>query len=474
MNSGDQSRAGATWQLATFSAALRYDDIPADVTVGVKRILLDTLGAALAATRLGVGCREMIAVASDLGGKPDSTIFGSTRKVAAPHAAMANGALAHALNYDAIGPQVGHVGLVALTAPLAVAEATGGISGRDFLAAATVASEVTSRITAAQARTGEPPSIKFLAGQIFGYFGAAAGAGRVLGLTAQEMCSAFGIALMQASGTMQVVLGGDPPAKAVYAAFPNQGGVLAALLSRAGLGAEVDALEGPAGLYEMIYRGRYDADALTEGLGSRYLLTQAQFKPWPTSGVIHPFIEAAGALFAGGLRPSDIATVEVVGKSTVKPWCEPAAERCRPSNAASAANSIQYSVAKVLTQGELTLHDFTPQGLQDETTLAVTGRTSVSFDETMRGGCVRVRTPDGRVLEAQVETPLGHPSRPMSEQQLVRKFTDCCRHAAIPLPASDVDRLVETVFGLERLDDVARLADLANARLRSRDTVAAE
>jgi 2-methylcitrate dehydratase PrpD len=439
---------------------------------GVKRILLDTLGTTLAATTLGAGCREVVDVAVQFGGKPESTIFGSSHKVAAPHAAMANGALAHALNYDAIGPQVGHVGLVAMT-PLAMAEAIGGVSGKKLLTAITAASEVTSRITAAQAETGEPSSVAFLAGQVFGYFGAAAGAGQILGINELQMRSAFGLALMQASGTMQVVLGGDPPAKAIYAAFPNHGGALSALLARAGLGAEVEALEGPAGLYQMIYQGRYVGRTITDGLGSNYLLTRAQFKPWPTSGVIHPFIEAAGLLVARGLRLDDIEAIEIVGGSRIKPWCEPVAERRRPTNAASAANSIQFNVAKVLSQGELTLRDYTPDGIRNAEALAVVDRISMVFDEAASGGAVRVRVRSGRTLDARVQAPLGHPSRPMSDEQLMRKFADCCRHAASPLPASDVERLADTIFNIERLDDVSVLATMANASPASLSAVAA-
>jgi len=257
-----------TPRLAAFAATLRYEDLPAPVVSHVKHILLDALGCALAATTLGAGCREVVAVMRNLGGKPESTVFGSGTKIAAPNAAFANGALVHALNYDPIGPEAGHVGVVALTAPLAMAEAGGRVSGRELIAAAAAAAEITARVTAAVMRTGKHASDKFLNGQMLGYFGAAAGAGRVLELTAEQMHSAFGLALMQASGSMQIVLDGDPPAKAVYGAFPNYGGVLAALLARAGLGAAVAALEGKAGLYAMAYGGSYDAGALTDRLGA--------------------------------------------------------------------------------------------------------------------------------------------------------------------------------------------------------------
>ena len=89
-----------THLLADYAAALRYDDLPGEVVETIKRMTLDSLGCALAATTLGDGCAETMAVMRDLGGNADSTIVGLGAKVAAPNAAFANGALVHALNYD--------------------------------------------------------------------------------------------------------------------------------------------------------------------------------------------------------------------------------------------------------------------------------------------------------------------------------------------------------------------------------------
>ena len=232
MSSAKLSETRSTEALAEFAATLTYDDLPLEIVVTIKQMILDALGAALAATTLGEGCVESMAVMQDLGGKPESTILGLGAKVAAPNAAFANGALVHALNYDPIGRGVGHLGVVCLVAPLAMAEAVGGISGRDFIAASAAACEFTARVTASVSRTGRELSEKHLPGQLLSYFGAAIGAGRVLGLGADKMRSALGIALMQAAGSRQVVLSGDQPAKAIYGAFPNQAGVLAALLSQ--------------------------------------------------------------------------------------------------------------------------------------------------------------------------------------------------------------------------------------------------
>ena len=450
-----------TRALAEFAASLSYDDLPAEVMDVTKRMILDSLGTALAATTLGDGCKESMSVMRELGGKPESTILGIGEKVSAPNAAFANGALVHALNYDPIGTHVGHLGVVCLAAPLAMAEAVGRVTGREFLTASVVACEITARVTAAVSRTGRPLSDKHLPGQILSYFGAAAGAARILGLDAEKIRSAFGLALMQAAGSRQVVTSGDPPAKAIYGAFPNQAGVLAALLSRQGLGADCDVLGKPAGLLEMVYGGACDRDALLGGLGTEFLLRDVSFKRWPTSGHVHPFIEAALEIGRNGLQPADIVAVETVAHGSVRDWCEPIEKRRRPENAAAAANSIPFCVAKALVRGEVRLADVTPQGLQDEQAIAVAQLTNYSLDDNIEGGIVRVETRDGRKLEAHGAIPKGYRLRPVPLDQLATKFRDCCGHLAVPLASGQVDVLVSTINELERLEDISLITRLA-------------
>jgi 2-methylcitrate dehydratase PrpD len=449
----------STQRLAAFSAGLKYDAVPPDVVAKVKLLLLDTLGTTLAATTMGAGCPELVSVTKQLGGKPESTILGFGYKVAAANAALANGGLAHALNYDALGPQSGHVGVVCLTTPLAVAESLDGISGRNFLVAATIASEINARVTAAQSRTGKIPSDKFLAGQLFGYIPSAASAGYLLGLNPQQMESAFGLSLMQTSGTMQVVLGGDPPAKAIYGAFPNYGGVLSALLSKGGLGGECDVLEGKASIYEMFYGGDYCKEALTEDLGNAFLLMDAQFKPWPTSAIAHPFIEAGGELAKRGVDCAQIAEIKIIGHSHIRPWCEPREERQAPLNAASAANSIPFGLAKALLRGNLTLKDFTKEGIAEKATKELAAKIRHEFDDGIEGGLVRVTMKDGKLHESHIPVPLGDAAKPMRREGLLEKFRECSRYSVTPLSSTAVESLINLIDNLEDADptDLAKI-----------------
>lgn len=420
-----------------------------------KQLTLDTLGTTLAATTLGAGCSEVVDVMSALGGKPESSIIGRGIKVSAPNAAFANGALAHALNYDAFGRETGHTGVACFVAPLAVAEAGAPVSGRRFLTAVAAASEVTARVTLVKG--GRNLSPRILAGQFFSYFGAAAGAGQILGLNADEMHSAFGLALMQVSGSRQVVIGGDAPAKAIYGAFPNHGGVLAALLARGGVGAQIDALEGDAGFYALASAGQFDAEALTDGLGTRFAFLNTQFKPWPTSIHVVPFIEASLELaIRYDLKAADIDSIEVVGANLIRDWFEPLSERRRPPNSAAAADSAIFGATKALAHRDVLLADFTPSGLRDEVARSLADRTTYRIDERVHGGVVVVCTKSGQRLEAVVDKPPGLGAEPMSWARLQAKFRDCCSYAPA-LSISDLQSLVRSIEHLEDADDVSLL-----------------
>ena len=284
------------------------------------------------------------------------------------------------------------------------------------------------------------------------------------------MHSALGLALMQAAGTMQVVLDGDPPAKAIYAAFANHGGLLAAQLAAAGLGAECAALEGAAGLYGLYYGGRYDAAVLERGLGEEWCLLRIAFKPWPTSGMLHAFVEAAlDVATQHDLGPDDVAAIELRGGPELRHWFEPVEQRKRPENGATAANSVFYAVAKALANRRVTLADFAPDGLRQPAALALAERMHHTVEEGLgRSAVVAVVTRGGERHVRRVDTPLGHPSRPMSHEQLVEKFRDCAQYAATPVAPEALAEVERLVGALEDVPDVSAIPALLSGRGETR------
>ena len=413
--------------------------------------MLDTLGATLAASTLGDGCRQ---VAQHIGADPgvaEATVLGFGGRASAVQAAFANGALAHALNFDALGAAGGHLGVAAVIAPLVMAERQGAVSGRELLTAVAVAAEFTARLAGALSAAGINANEKFLEGQLLSYLGAAAGAGHILRLPEDRMHSALGLALMQSAGSRQVSFDGGA-AKAIYGAFANQGAVLSALLAAQGLDARCDVLEGAAGVYALFYGGRYDAGFLADGLGERFHAQQTVFKPWATSGMLHPFIEACLELRTR-FHAAEIERVAVTVAPQAKAWLHPDAERRRPRNAATAANSIFFGVAKTLVNAGLTLADFTPAGLAQPEALALAGAIEATVGAP---AAVAVTLKNGHVIEA----PVPRQSRAMDFAALTAKFRDCARHAARPVAPAALDEAIERIANLESMDDAAILPGL--------------
>jgi 2-methylcitrate dehydratase PrpD len=281
---------------------------------------------------------------------------------------------------------------------------------------------------------GELP---WLAGQFMGYVGAAAGAGRVLRLSSSEMHSAIALAAMQASGIRQVVLDGDPPAKAIYGAFPNQGGVQAVLLSKLKLRADCAAIEGSGGFYAAFFGDSGRAAHVADGIGSTFLMEAVQYKAWPTSGNVSPFIEAALKIRKDHqLAPDRIKRVEFVGGERIRHWCEPVEERRAPRSPANAANSIFFGVANALAYGEVTLQQFTAAGFAAPASLTVS-------------------TVDGAEIRAAVAAS----ASPVTEEQLMAKFRDCARYAPRELSGDLVQRTIDQVLGLDDVPDVRAIVE---------------
>lgn len=450
---------------ARFGAELTYDALPEPVRDTVRAVALDAMGVALAANTLGVGIPQLLAWARGAGGAPQASLIGLPDRLPAAAAAMVNGGMAHALNFDdttAVGS--GHLGPVTLPTAFAAAELRGGLSGEEFIAALAAGMELMSRIGAALAGAGGAfTEAKPQPTQMPGCFAAAMSAARALRLSAAETHSALGLAFMQASGGRQPVLEGRP-AKAVYAAFSCHGGMLSALLAREGLQGDCDAFEGAAGFFPTYYGGAFDRAVMSRGLGEEWLLLNVGLKPWPTTGVAHVFIEAAAKMHADyAPAPSAVARVVVRGEPHIRTFCEPQEVRRNPQSPVEAEDSIIFAVARALVTGGVTLADLqpTPRGLFREDARRVAGLVEYEVDESLgKSGVVEVALKSGETLVERVDAPLGHRDNPLSAAERRRKFRDCAVHAAASLDDDAISEIIDAAERLDALPDAAALLPL--------------
>jgi 2-methylcitrate dehydratase PrpD len=448
------SLASSAERFAEFAAGFTFTDLPPHLRELTKLLLLDTVGVAIAASSIGVGCREALSYARTCFGSGESALWGSRERTSPMGAAFGNGALAHALNYDALG--VGYVGLIA-PAIIAAADTVPGITGPEVLAGLAIGAELSARIHAAARSTRG----MVLDGQLQSYFGCAIGAAKVMRLPPAGMHDTLGLALMQAAGSVQIVIEGDPPAKAIYGAFPNQGGLQAALLARSGVNAGCDAFDGHAGLFRLHYSQIDKTDPL-KGLGREYLIEGARLKPWPVSAALFPLIEAAIALVVEHhISADEIDAVHINIQPALRMWIEPEPLRRAPPNAAAAANSLFFAVAKVLSNGNLTLDDFTDSGLRDPAAAELARKIETSC-QAPQASSITVTTRSGA---RQRQTPSeGSPSEAMSQAQVESKFRKCMQYAIDSRLHERADALLATILNFDAADDYRELTRVLACR----------
>lgn len=444
--------AGLSGRLADHLEQARWDTLPPEAVLGAKRALLDALGVSLAATRLGEGCGVFLDMAAADGGAPLSTILGRAVKVPPAQAAFANGALAHAMDFeDTHDRSATHPNSATVPAALAIAEARDA-SGKDLLTALAVGCDFVCRLGLG---LEEDPSEKgWYTPAILSAFGAAAAAGNLLRLDRRGMLDALSLTLCQATCSAEIKRSPDSLIRSVREAFSARAGVQAALLAEKGITGFDLPIDGRAGLFGLYGGGTINEAALCDRLGERFEGAFLSFKPWPTCRGTHVYIDMLLRLVRDHAISADaIETVDIDVNSLNLMLCDPPAQKQAPRTLIDAKFSLPFTLAVAAVRGAPTLADFTSQSLQDPALLAFAARVTHRlepawpYQEATRGR-LSLRLRDGRSFALEDQVAPGHPERPLSDEQLRAKFRGCAAIADIA-PAR-TEALIGIVGNLER------------------------
>jgi 2-methylcitrate dehydratase PrpD len=446
---------GATRLLAEFVATLDVDALPAEVVDAYQSLLLDTLACALAAS--GTELADQLGAVADGMGAGPCTLVGRSGGASPMAAALYNGALSHSLNYSALGPGNAHLGAVLLGGILAAAQHEGAVSGRRLLVALVAAGETVTRLAEAVAASPQGRTVRqrWLLGQLLGYAGVAAGCAKLLDLDVARTHSALGVALMQASGSMEVMRLGDVPAKAAYAAFPNLAGLTAALLARAGVGADYHAVEGDLGLFPLFLGIDPPGPRWADDLGSRFHSASAHVKRWPVSVNVERFVAALAA--APPVPAPALVGVEVTTVEDDRPWLEPVQSRRRPANAAAAANSIPFSLATFLVHGDIPVGR-AADALADDAEVARLADRVTHRIAPDQGRSLVLTHADGR--RTRLVVPDLGASGPVPRAVVADKLRRCAALAGTRVPERVLARIEAQVGDLAGVPDVGALVAL--------------
>ena len=453
------SQPAAARRLARFVRDLSLSAVPPEVVDRAALLALDTLGSCLASAKMDFG-RSVTATATALGGAPESTIVGTSTRVGAPNAVLANGTLAHGLDFDDTREDaIVHTGCVAVTTALAVAEAVNA-SGAAALEALIAGVEVMCRVGLAvpgkfHARSFHPTSLT-------GSFAAAAVAGKLYGLGEDELVHAFGICGSQASGIIEYLADGSWT-KRLHPGWAAHAGIIACRLGREGFTGPETVLEGAHGFYEAFANGAEAKrlDGLLDTLGRTWELSNLTFKPYPCGSIAQPYMDCAHVLRQRhALDPGAIVAVRCrTAEGPVPRLWEPLAAKHRPPNGYAAKFSLPYLIATVLLRGTVTLSDFADDAVADERVLALASTIGYDLDPTIDYprqfvGDVRITLRDGRTLEERRDHPRGGPDDPMTSAELTGKFRG---NAELRLKAENIDEVIAAVSALATTPDLGRL-----------------
>ncbi len=438
----------ATEQLGEFVAHTKSSELPREVVARAKTCLLHNLGIALAGRRAERLVHALVARHYAL--PPQSTLFWDGSKVSAEGAALANAALMHARTQDDTHfPSSTHTGATVIPAALAVAEATQR-SGEEFLAAMVLGYEVAGRVGRDYDTITTPRG--FRATSVYGVFGAAAAAARLMGLGPEEVSAALGFAANLAGGLGQTWIEGSSEWR-FQVGIAGRNGIFAARIAAGGASAARETLEGVAGFYQAFGGTVEHAGATTAGLGTDWQVLEVTLKPYPVCAIQQsPVAMMIDLATSHDLKPGDVR--EIVLELNPYEAKYPGTDSVGPfRDQGGTLMSGQFCMALALVERRATL-----DGLfrfDDPVIGELVRRVRIVANESMPplSSRLSVRTTDGRLLAREtVATPTTHKFGFEEDAALVRALAP-----EMELAPERVERLVAAVSALDRRSDLAEL-----------------
>jgi 2-methylcitrate dehydratase PrpD len=452
MESGEgQIMATISEQMAAFLFDTEYETLSADTVDMARLCFLDWLGSVYAG-KISSPVVSLLLVAKSLGGNPEATLLPDGSQSSAYMAALVNAAASHVVEMDDLHKaSILHPAAPVIPTALAMAEREGA-SGRELLAAIAVGYEVAIRVGEAMG----PSHYHFWhTTGTCGTFGAAAAAGKILGLSRPELAMALGSAGTQAAGLWEFLSDGAM-SKQLHPAKAAADGLLAALLAEQGFTAASRIFEGEKGFCRAMAR-EFDLDRLTQGLGSAPLrILSTSFKVHAACYHIHSAIDAVLEIRQKhSMRPPDVDKVQIL----LYPAALDLLEKVEPQDPYSAKFNIPFCVATALVYGQVGLSAFTTDRLEDPKIQEVMSRISLRRDPELGKlypecwpALAEITTRAGQTHAARIDFPRGDPKNPMTEEDLVAKFHN------LATPALDEERRRKTVEACLQLEQVENLA----------------
>ena len=432
-------------QFAERLSKFRLREVPKEVVAHAKLILLDTLGAMLAASNHKYSAtRILVDFARQVGGRPESSLVGQGLKTSCVNAALVNGTLGY---YCDIEPHhVGgilHAPAVAVPTSLAVAEKQGA-SGARFLEAMLLGVEVTCRVSYAL-RPVALYNRGFHPSAICGAFGAAAAAGRLFRLTKPRFGIALGLAMQQASGLLAWASDHTENSRPLNPGLAARNGTTAAYLASLGFGGPPTPFEGKYDAFTA-FSGERHPEALLADWGKHFYLPEFAYKLYSSCSFTHPGLDALLSLAREhDLKPPDVKEIvlrfPISGKHMI-------------DNNELKSHCAQYILPVGLVFGRVMIDDILQDRKKNPEVARLSANTRMVGDPELEktyperyASIVEVTTSDGRQLSCRVDHAKGTMENPLTPDEIHRKYL---RLATTVTTAAHAEKIADLVGRIER------------------------
>lgn len=438
--------------LADFALGFELAAVPGEVRERATHLMLDALGISLASTQWDFAQQSLAGLRELAGEGGDIPVIGYGQNLPLRDAVIMNAILIHGLDYDDTHP-AGVIHATTSVLPSALGLATRlKADGRAVLQAYLLGIETATRLGAA-AKSGFH-QVGFHPTGLIGTFGCTFAAANLLGLDANALVNAQGVALSLASGSLECLEDGAWT-KRLHPGWAAASGITAATMAKHGFVGPRAAYEGRFGLYPShlgALSQNCDLAMITAGLGSVWETMNVAIKPVPACHFTHAFADAASILSKQWDGSPIARIIAKVPPGAMKAVCEPDEKKKRPSNAYEAQFSVPYSVATGLRFGRFSLDALDPAAWQEPETLALAALVQCVPDPEADfpryfGGEVIVELADGRILQHAEPINRGAAGRPISNEDIVTKFHE---NAARAVSRSHADHILNAVLGIEK------------------------
>jgi 2-methylcitrate dehydratase len=411
-------------QIAEFAVGLKYIDLPENVIYEVKRYLYDSIGCAYGAH----GTKDvniMRDIYLDMGGKGEAALIGFGDKIPALNATLVNSLMIRALDFNDIywKQDPSHPSDL-IPAALATGEMVGD-SMKDVIVAIVLAYEFEQRLCefakpGVRERKWHHATLTQFVSPIV--------AGKVLGLTVDQMVNAIGI-----NGSHNHTIGCPTAGKLTMMKntvdpMAVQSGVFAALMAQRGFTGTEAVFDGKEGLMD-VFGPDWDLTKMADGLGESYRILQCGMKAFPTEALTHTHITATLKAVKGNNITYD--QIESVTITTIARACDILFDphKYRPESRETADHSLPYCIAAALVDHQVTTQSFSDSKMKDpriwEVIDKIRGEASIEFEKMFpakQPSKVVVKTKDGKEYSEYLEYPKGDPREPMTMDDLEAKF----------------------------------------------------